>query len=285
MFDNDELDEIRENGGDWAAPVDEDDREHQVSVGRFLGSMSSSLIIVAVLVALVVSTNMAVGIAFGQAGGFSVFFPKLEGEQLDIYPAVGESSMCKKNFTGFRPSSSSDFGLPVLKADIKRANITRGPIELTKDIPTPFIPSVDVVRINMTQNLGGDNEWEPSNVFIGNTSLQLTNLSAESVVLSGGAQIYENFSNRSPTNTGGEPIFGPGNGYPYTKDGALRPPAPLDYGQFHISGTNADMVNGSAVAYFLGFRRLKLNNLTLNLEYNPSNPLYSTAQSDCPAIP
>lgn len=259
MFDQEELDELQSDREQWSGSSDGDGSRH-VSTRRFLGSMTSSVVVVAVLISMVVSMNLAVGVGISQVGGFTADFPKLEGETLNIYPAVGESSACRNtiNTDLGRPNTSGDVGLPVLKADIRKANITELPVALKKDIRLPdVIPQIDVVRINLTQtgNLTG------RTVDIGDASLHLHSLAADRIVLEDGAQIRENYSGNGGAGTA-HPIFGPAGGYKNRS---------FDYGEFSITGTNATMVNGNAEAHLLAFETLTMPNMSLQLEYNPNS--------------
>lgn len=268
MFDGDELEQIREDRDEWE-PSSDGDSSRAVSKRRFAGSLSASVVILALLISMVVSMNMAVATSVGQVGGFQADFPELQGETLNIYPAIGESSACLKNTQGQygRATNNSQVGLPLLKADIRQANITKLPVNLTKDIRLPdMIPQIDVVRINLTQF--GD--LKNNKVLIGNASLHLTKLKADRIVLSGGATIQENYSDGRNFP---HPIMGPDGKY---KDRGF------DYGEFSITGTQATMVNGTARAHFLGFQRLTMPNMTLNVELNPpQNSWFNKTNSTC----
>jgi hypothetical protein len=272
MFDRDELDEIQSDRRRWSSRGD-DEIDRTVSKRRFAGSMASSVVAVSVLIAMVMSMNLAMGVGIGQVGGFVAKFPKLEGETLNIYPAVSESSACLNNVSSTntlgRPTSNSDeVGIPVLKADIKKANITELPVALVKDIRLPdVIPPIDVVRINLTQT--GD--LSGNTVNIGDASLHLHSLEAERIILEDGAQIRENYSGNGGSGTS-DPIFGPSGNYKNRG---------FDYGEFSITGTNATMVNGTAEAHLLAFDRLTMPNMSLQLEYNPPKPWQNKTNNNC----
>lgn len=258
MFDRDELDEIQSDRRRWSSRGDEE-TDRTVSKRRFAGSMASSVVAVSVLIAMVMSMNLAMGVGIGQVGGFVAEFPRLEGQTLNIYPAVSESSACMNNVSATNPqgrptAGSGERGIPVLKADIKKANITELPVALIKDIRLPdVIPPIDVVRINLTQTGNLNNNF----VEIGDASLHLHSLVAERITLEDGAQIRENYSGNGGSGTP-HPIFGPSGPYK-NRD--------FDYGEFSITGTNATMVNGTAEAHLLAFDTLTMPNMSLQLEY------------------
>ncbi|MFB6283578.1 MAG: hypothetical protein ABEK59_06550 [Halobacteria archaeon] len=268
MFDDDEVKEVREGRDNWL------DYSHKKTVvksrlsrKRLGGTIAVSIIIIVLMVSIMFTTGVSLAGSLGSVGGFQAQFPMVVGNDMKIYPALGQSSACKNNVTNSQVPKRGEEALPVLKADIKNATLKSekgGPISFEKDIqvPNPVPDSINVVRVEMTQG----HPKKDSN--IGDMSVQLTNLSAEMLRFRGGASLIEQFSNGSST----YPIWGPGGGYSQDRN--------FDFGEFHIDGDKAMIKNGRATAVFVGFSKLNLRQFELNLKYNPDNP--HVVKDGCP---
>lgn len=285
MFDDDELEQIREDRGDWQGHIDRQKvKKSRTSTRIFAGSAAASFVAVGFLVFLVLSGMMGsalVGLA--GLGGFSADIEELVGNDVSIYPAIGPTAACPSTFTGgdYVEGGGQDGNevlengndvatVPQLRADISNATVPVGSnLTLNKDIQVPEILSLSMIRVSIRQDpsLG-----EVGNVTLGNTSLYVTGLTA-SRLTAFDTKIGEYYTDGTTSN----PKFG-------------------STGEFVLEGTSGtdnqvQIINASGRAHFLSFEELTLPNLDLAIEYYnsssvPSDAVISennTGFTNCPA--
>ena len=137
---------------------------------RFVVSFLSSFLLL-VLVVLMITTGFAQVIAsISTIGGIQAEIGELRGNDVNIYPAVGESSNCPWQTPGTfsgpqedppgsgtprfqNPVSAGDQALPQLRADITQARIPAGyGLSFTKDVRLPGPFGADAFRVEITRN-------------------------------------------------------------------------------------------------------------------------------------
>jgi hypothetical protein len=207
---------------------------------RFFVSFSASVVFFLFVVALSFSM-MGSAVTIGQVGGFEVFFEEIDGQQVDIYPAIAESAACQNTSVDATPSASAE-ALPVLKAEVGAANATE--IRLTKDVKTPEI--MDTPGFRVTINQTGTIASRPD-VSSSNLAFKFTNLQADRIELDTDVIIDEDFSQpNDPSN----PIFS-------------------SNGEFQFSGQNALIKKGEAIATFVAFGGLTIPDSSLKVSFPP----------------
>lgn len=265
MFDEDELEEIRDERDDWQGHVDRQTVKKSRTSGKLLaGSLGGSLVVVGLMIFLVFSGIVGSAlVGLGGLGGFSADIEKLEGNDVSIYPAIGPTAGCPSGFTngdftnGTGIEGESDNSIttvPQLKAVISKAEIPNGTnLTLNKDIAVPMIDSLEMIRVS----IGQDGTINPSaaggegigGVNLGDTELYVTGLKAGRLKAFD-TQIGESYTDGTSNN----PRFGPG-------------------GEFVLEGTatggnnQVTLSNATARAHFLSFANLTLPNLDLAIEY------------------
>jgi len=270
MFDEDELEQIRDERDDWQGHVDRRTVKKSRTSGKLLaGSLGGSFVVVGFMIFLVFSGMVGSAlVGLGGLGGFSADIEKLVGSDVSIYPAIGPTAGCPSGFTDGEFVNGSDSPnaldeqpdnsvktVPQLKAEIASAEIPNGTnLTLNKDIAVPEIINLRMIRIS----IGQDASINPSaaggegvgGVNLGDTALYVTGLKAGRLQAFD-TQIGESYTDGTSTN----PKFGPG-------------------GAFVLEGTaggNGDnqvtLSNAKARAHFLSFANLTLPNVNLAIEY------------------
>lgn len=288
MFDDEELEQIREERDDWQGHVDRQTvKKSRTSKRLLFGSITASFVMVGFLLFLVASGMMTSAlIGFSGIGGFYADIGELTGDDIAIYPAVGPTASCSSELdfnqggpgnSSTTPNSGDSFTtLPQLRGEIGGAEVPGGQ-ELTfvKDVRTPKIANIGMFRINVTAA-------PPSgeNLDLQNATLYLTGLQAENLSIQD-AQIREFFSDGSDAN----PRFWNGSGS-VIGDGA----APGEFVIQNAPGTtaNAQISNATARAHFVQFDQLNIPDLDLQIQYfsnisDASNPnAVVSNNTDCP---
>ena len=286
MYTDEELEEIRET-------VERDDSPGGKTVKKdFLISMFVSSFATVLLIYLSLSSIMMVSVAtsVGGSGGFLLEFEEIRqetisGEEPDeffIYPVAAETSKCKSTVqtpTGQPDPGNNEQALPLLKAQIEDADVVSNTsLTFKKGVKTPNIFGLDnfVIKINNEITDSNGNVVGYGNVEIGNTSIIISDLSADRLQLTD-ASIDERKSDASVTTSASdfrqESPFGPTTGF-------VENPNPANLGELVVNGEEATITQGSGVAHFVSFDNLRLTSLNLEIEYNANNPPVST--QNCP---
>lgn len=286
MFDDEELEQIRQEQDEWQGHVDRQTvKQSRTSKKILFGSMTASLVMFGFILFLVASgmvTSALVGAA--GIGGFNAQIGELTGDDIAIYPAVGPTAACPADTDhGFNDPGPQDGGtvgttttLPQLRAEIGNATIPAGQnLTLIKDLQTPSVTGLDMVRLNVSA------APKTSDLNLKSATLYITGLEANELSLQN-AQIREFFSDGSSSN----PRFFDGGNGSAVLDGNAKP------GEFVIrnrqgSTANAVIKGGSARAHFVAFKELSIPDVNLGLEYyqdeaNATNPPATTASDTCP---
>jgi len=290
MFDDEELDQLREDDDEWKGHVDRQIvKKSRTSRKALVGSLTASFALVALLFVLLSSSILTSAlIGLGGIGGFRAEITELNGESLAIYPAIGPTAGCPSDIdfdAGYNSSAPSDFQtLPQLRAEIGNANVPAGEeLKLTKDIDLPNITSLNTFRVSVSQG-------DPSKtVAINDIAFYVTGLAASEITFEN-AQIREFFA-QDP-----EDSFFSGVGTDATPTPVLddtQPNASAQAGEFAIQnrpGTtaNATIKDATARAHFLAFDSLTIESLRLETQYgNTTNTLPNVTKIDhstaCPA--
>jgi hypothetical protein len=132
---------------------------------RFAVSLLSSFAVLILITFLIIGGYAQIIATFASIGGISAEIGELRGNDVKIYPAVGESSNCPWQTTGTfsgpqddegryqNPVSASDQALPMLKADISDATVPAGyGVSFVKDIELPDYFGPDAFRISIKRN-------------------------------------------------------------------------------------------------------------------------------------
>jgi hypothetical protein len=280
MFDDEELEQIRDEQDEWQGHVDRQTvKKSRTSSRLFLSSVGTSFVFL-ILLAILVSSGLMSTAALSVAGvgGFTAEIGQLNGSGINIHPALGPTAACST-------SSNIDFGesrsgpsstataLPQLRGEIRDATIPSGSeLVFVKDMAIPnlnFAGGVDTFRIKINQT------DKTSSISLGNASLYLTGLEADGNTLTSSgeivienAQIREFFSGTSSSN----PKFfdAGGSGTQRVIPGDAQP------GEFSISGTGpgtaaASIQGATARAHFISFETLSIENIQLSLDYLDSS--------------
>lgn len=266
MFDDNELEQIREERDDWQGHVDRQTVKRSKTSGKiFFGSVGASLVVVSFMVFLTFSGMVSAAlIGVTGIGGFGATIDELEGEDVEIYPALGPTAACPSDGTGGEFVDGGDAlageddnsveTLPQLRADITDAEIPQGSeITFNKDLAVPEIIDLELIRISITQNASIPNgDGVVGDVELGNASLYVTGLQAEELQAFD-TEIAESFS-----------------------DGSADHPRLGNEGEFVVTGTAEDDDNRVEIsgatgrAHFLSFSELTLPNLELAIDYYQS---------------
>jgi len=276
MFDDDELEQIREEQEDWQGHVDRQTvKKSRTSRRLFLSSIGSSVVGVVLLVILVSSGLMStVALSVVGVGGFTAEIGQLNGSGINIHPALGPTAACSStvDFGGSRSGpGTSATGLPQLRGEIRDATIPPGSdLVFVKDMAIPNLNfgGVDTFRIKINQSTS------TGEIKLGNASLYLTGLEAdgnsltnEGEIVIENAQISEFFSG-----TSGNPKFFDAGG-----SGTQQViPGDAEAGEFSISGTGqgtaaASIKGATARAHFIAFETLSIEDIQLSLQYLDSD--------------
>ena len=277
MFDDEELEQIRDEQDEWQGHVDRQTvKKSRTSRRLFLSSIGTSFVFVILLVILVSSGLMTTAaLSVAGVGGFTAEIGQLNGSGINIHPALGPTAACSSDvdFGDSRSDPTSTVtALPQLRGEIRDATIPGGSeLVFVKDMAIPNLNfgSVDTFRIKINQS-------DPSgNIELGNASLYLTGLEADGNTLTNNgsivienAQISEFFSGSSSTN----PKFfdAAGSGTQQVIPGDAQP------GEFSISGTGpgtaaASIEGATARAHFIAFETLSIQDIQLSLDYLDSD--------------
>lgn len=273
MFDDEELEQIRDEQDEWQGHVDRQTvKKSRTSRSLFFSSVGASFVLV-ILLAILVSSGLMSTAALSVAGvgGFTAEIGQLNGTGINIHPALGPTAQCTSEVDfGDSRSTTSVTALPQLRGEIKNAKIPSGEeLVFVKDMAIPnlnFAGGVDTFRIKINQSSTS------GSVDLGDASLYLTGLTADgnSLTNSGkivikNASIREYFSN--PTS---EPKFYDGTDAESVIDGVANP------GEFAISGdggggADASITGAAARAHFIAFDTLSLPDVQLSLQYLDSS--------------
>jgi len=278
MFEDEELEQIREEQDEWQGHVDRQTvRRSRTSKKVLFGSMMASFVMVAFVTFLVASGMVTTALVGASGiGGFNADIQKLTGNDIAIYPAVGPTAACdsEKKFNEAGPQGTNTNTLPQLRGEIGGATVPEGQtLTITKDVQTPDIADIGMFRLNVTAS----NENQDLNLQ--NAILYLTALNASKLEVQN-AQIREFFTDGTSTNPR---FYSGGNGSQVT-DG------PADPGEFAIRnrpGTNASAViaGAKARAHYIAFDKLEIQDVALELEYFAPGNLPAdnvTADDGCP---
>ncbi len=230
---------------------------------RFGVSMTLSGVVLVVLVALVLSGNLAMaGVTISDVGGFHAQIDRVEGDGVTFYPVAGESSACRDTRTGDYPDPQpGEEALPMLRADIDGASIGQYQnVEFRKDVHLPEIVDMAGIRVSLTRPTGFGNE-----VTLGDASIEFTRLDAEEIDLQTDLVIDDRH--------GGGQTFGDPPEFDFQEPG----------GEFVFEGQDAYIEDAEAVVHYLSFSNLTLPALEMNVEYveNEANLDYAEPV-DCP---
>jgi hypothetical protein len=269
MFDDDELEEIREDQGDWQGHIDRQTVKKSKTSRKILAGSVGASALAAGFMTFIVFSGMLGSAFIGLAGlgGFTADIEKLVGNDVSIYPAVGPTAGCPADYAGgnFVTGNGSDPNnpdgdavegnpdnsistVPQLRADISGAEIPPGSeLTLNKDLQVPEITNLRMIRIAITQNASITPGGQIGNVTLGDSSLYVTGLRAGKLEAFD-TEIREGYTDGTPNN----PRFGP-------------------TGEFVLSGkagsNQVTLSNATARAHFLSFGKLTLPNLELSIEY------------------
>jgi hypothetical protein len=279
MFDDDELEQIREEQEDWQGHVDRQTvKKSRTSRRLFLSSIGSSVVGVVLLVILVSSGLMStVALSVAGVGGFTAEIGQLNGTDIAIYPALGPTAACssteggsgsKLDFQEGRSSAgSSATSLPQLRGEVGNAEIPSNQnLVFVKDMAIPnlnFANNVDTFRIKINQSAPSSTP-----ISLGDAELYLTGLEAGDLVIKN-AVIQEFYTDQSSNPRFYNPDSSPG-------DSVISDNA--DPGEFSIEGegnggADASIIDATARAHFIAFDELTLPNVQLSLKYfDRSNP-------------
>jgi hypothetical protein len=137
---------------------------------RFVVSFTSSLLVLLLVVFLVTSGFAQIIATIASIGGIQAEIGELRGSNINIYPAVGESSNCPWQTPGTfsgpqedppgsgtpryqNPVGAGDQALPMLRADISNAQVPAGyGVSFTKDIELPGPFGADAFRVEISRN-------------------------------------------------------------------------------------------------------------------------------------
>ncbi len=257
MFDQDELEELREDRYQWQGHVRRDVRteKHTETSGRiFFSSVGAAVMMSVMLVVLMVSSSGTLAlIGVTGIGGFGAEIDELVGEDVEIFPALGPTAACPSEATDgdFHDGNMSDSEmdgttLPQLRAEITDADVPSGSeIVFFKDIEVPAITGLEMIRVG----IGQQDDQEAGNVTLGDAALHVTALEADRLQAFD-TEIREQYSDGTADN----PRLGP-------------------EGEFVVTGTAEDDENqvviegASARAHFLSFSELQMPYLVLDIEY------------------
>jgi hypothetical protein len=288
MFDDEELEQIRDEQDEWQGHVDRQTvKKSRTSRGLLIGSMTASTVMAVVMVFIAVSGGLAAQALIGVAGvgGFAAEIQEVDNaDNIAIYPALGPTAACDSDvdFNEGPADGGLDTGsgvaLPQLRAEIGNLSIPPGQaLILTKDInlPDTFLTDLQTFRVSVKQNAS-----KGGNVNINDAILYLTGLKADQISIQN-AQIREFFSENASAS-----FFSGGNQKAVINDNA-RP------GEFAIqnrpqSNANAQIINASARAHFVAFDQLDIENIQIQTKYgtvsDPLNDVVSiNSTSGCPA--
>jgi hypothetical protein len=278
MFDDEELEQIRDEQDEWQGHVDRQTvKKSRTSSRLFLSSVGTSFVLLILLVILVSSGIMTTAaLSVAGVGGFTAEIGQLNGSGINIHPALGPTAACKSTIDFGESRSgptSTETALPQLRGEIRDAKIPSGSeLIFVKDMAIPnlnFAGGVDTFRIKI-------NQTDPSgSIQLGNASLYLTGLEADGNALTSNgeivienAQIREFFSGGSSNN----PRF-----FDAAGSGTQQViPGDAEAGEFSISGTGqgsaaASIKGATARAHFISFETLSIQNIQLSLDYLDSD--------------
>jgi hypothetical protein len=137
---------------------------------RFALSFGFSLFVLLLVVFMITSGFAQVIASIASIGGIQAEIGEIRGDDVAIYPAVGESSNCPWTTPGTssgpqedppgsgdpryqNPVSSQDQALPMLRADISNAEIPAGyGVSFKKDVELPGPFGADAFRIEISRN-------------------------------------------------------------------------------------------------------------------------------------
>jgi len=132
---------------------------------RFILSFLSSVVVLVLVIFMITGGYAQVIATFASVGGISAEIGEIRGDNVQIYPSVGESSNCPWQTPGTssgpqddegryqNPVSPSDQALPQLRADISDATVPAGyGVKFTKDVELPGPFSSDAFRISIKRN-------------------------------------------------------------------------------------------------------------------------------------
>lgn len=288
MFDDEELEQIRDERDEWQGHVDRETvKKSRTSRKLLFGSLTTSMVMAVFLAFITISGSLAAGTLIGLVG-VGGFFAQIEeidnAEDIAIYPALGPTAACQSDVDfnegpadGGLTGPGGGVALPQLRAEIGNLSIPNDKaLTLTKDInlPDTFLTNLQTFRVEVKQkNSQGE-------VNINNAVLYLTGLEASQIEIQQ-AQIREYFSEQPK-----DSFFEGGTGQAVINNNA-RP------GEFAIRnrpGTNANAVikDAEARAHFVAFDQLDIDNLQLRTKYGTVNdPLPDVVSIDhstsCPS--
>ena len=289
MFDDDELEQIREEQEDWQGHVDRQTVKKSRTSKRILfGSVTASFVMAGFMVFIAVSGGLAAQALIGVSGigGFAAQIEKVENaENIAIYPALGPTATCNSDLDfnqGYSNKTDNEISdavaVPQLRAEIGGLNIPDGQaLTLTKDInlPDTFLNNLQTFRVQVKQNAS-----KGGTVDINDAILYLTGLKADEISIQQ-AQIREFFSPNASAS------FFSGGQLKSVINNSARP------GEFAIqnrpgSTANAEITNASARAHFVAFDKLDIQNIEIQTQYGTaSDPLEDVVSVDtttgCPA--
>ena len=288
MFDDEELEQIRDEQDEWQGHVDRQTvKKSRTSRGLLIGSMTASTVMAVVMVFIAVSGGLAAQALIGVAGvgGFAAEIQEVDNaDNRAIYPALGPTAACDSDVdVNEGPAdggldTGSGVALPQLRAEIGNLSIPSGQaLILTKDInlPDTFLTDLQTFRVSVKQNAS-----KGGNVAINDAILYLTGLKADQISIQN-AQIREFFSENASAS-----FFSGGNQKAVINNNA-RP------GEFAIqnrpgSTANAQIINASARAHFVAFDQLDIENIQIQTKYGTVNDelndvISINSTSGCPA--
>ncbi|MFP4188259.1 MAG: hypothetical protein ACLFR5_02485 [Halobacteriales archaeon] len=295
MFDDEELEQIREERDDWQGHVDRQTvKRSRTSRKVLFGSMTASFVLVGFVMFLVASGMMASAlIGLSGIGGFGAEIGALNGSGIAIYPAVGPTGACDADDgVGFNDPGPEQQGetnsetLPQLRGEISEANVPPdNNLTFVKDIRVPEILPFEVFRTKITRSDTSDE------VELGDASLYLTGLEADELLIED-AQIEEFFSDGSSDNPR---FYGGGSGTPVLENDDPSNSSYTPPGEFAITGSEgsegseaeATIDGATARAHFIAFSSLTLPDVRLETEYGNESELSGpfeniSAADDCP---
>jgi len=263
MFDEEELNQLREDEDEWKGYVERKTVEKsRTSRGVFFSSITVSFILAVFMTTIMLSSMVTANlIGIGGLGGFSANITKIDNaDDIAIYPSLGPTAACDSSVDfNEAPSPSGNLAIPQLRAEIKNLNIPTGEqLKLTKDIdlPNSFISDLQTFRVSITQS-------DPNGaVNINDAVLYLTGLKADNIQIND-AQIREFYSD-----TASDSFYEGGNGLGVIDSGNRE-------GEFAIknrpgSTANAVIDSAEARAHFVAFDQLDIDNLQLETKYGTS---------------
>lgn len=285
MFDEEELNRIREEGGDNGLKSRVSKKDFVYTL--FVSSLAAMLVIYLSLSSIAM---VSVALSVGGSGGFLLEFEEIKQERLAgedpkqfyIHPVAAQTSKCRSTIdtTSGKPDpGDNDQALPLLKAQIQEAEVTTNTsLSFKKGIKTPDILGIDnfTVEINNRMTDSNGNTVGFGDVEIGNTSIIVSELEANRLQLSN-ATIDERKSDSSVTagesDFAEESPFGPSPGY-------IVNPDPSKLGELVVNGEDITITKGSGIAHFIGFESLRITSLNLELDYDTKDAPVSS--QNCP---